>query len=75
MASRKIELEYLDSRPIFIPRLAYYRDGVNIAEKGAVIKVTEREKRSLLKQLNGTFVCWEELKKEIKDEIIIEEVV
>ena len=51
------EIEYVDTRPIFIPVLTAYKKGIT-PKTGEVIKVTANEKIKLLNQKNGKNPCW-----------------
>ena len=64
-----VELEYIDKRPIFLPVLKYYGGNVYLPRKDSnIIKVTEDEARSLLKQKNGKNPVWKKVKKKKEDE-------
>jgi hypothetical protein len=52
-AQEKFEIEYRDLIPIFITKLFYYPEGVSLGKPGVRIFVTEKEKRRLLKHMNG----------------------
>jgi hypothetical protein len=58
---KTFELEYIDNRPVYIPKLAFYRKGLK-PKKGQVIKVIENEKKKLLNQKNGKNPVWKEIK-------------
>lgn len=53
------KLKYVDHRKIFLPRLKFYPNGKVLPEGDNIIKVTESEKVSLLKQFNGRSQCYE----------------
>ena len=54
-----MQLKYVDHRPIFLPRLTNYRNGLTLPNKDNIVEVTEKEKRHLLKQKNGDKNCFE----------------
>jgi hypothetical protein len=67
------ELKYVDTRQIFIPggELEFYPNGLVLPGKVDKIKVTEKEKVSLMKRKNGNKNCFEEIKS-VKDKTEIE---
>ena len=75
MDPKFIEIEYIDIRPIIIPRLKRYPDGVGLPKEGGnVIKVTETERRGLMRMRNGNSLCWKDVEKKTPRKTIIEEV-
>ena len=52
-------ITYIDKRPIVIPYLTYYRNGVSLPNDKNEITVTGNEKKKLMKLLNGTKPCFE----------------
>jgi hypothetical protein len=61
-------LKYIDHRQITIPYLTYYPGGLTLPSGDNKIKVTESEKRSLLKKKNGNKDCFEIIRsKEVND--------
>ncbi|MCP4648908.1 MAG: hypothetical protein GY853_02340 [PVC group bacterium] len=56
------QLKYIDHRHINIPRLKLMRGGVGLPSGDNLIKVTESEKRHLLKMKNGNNPCFEEVR-------------
>jgi hypothetical protein len=51
-------LKYIDKKYIFIPYLKAFPDGVALPNENNIIKVTDSEKKNLLKQKNGNNPCW-----------------
>ena len=67
-----VKLKYIDptKRPMMFLKMTYYPNGVKLPNDKNELKVTDEEKRSLLKKKNGIHLCFEEVKKEKKkDEI------
>jgi len=68
------ELEYVDDRPIVIPKPKLYRGAVSLPNaKGNTITVTANERIQFLSYKNGKKPCWIEKKttrqnKELKEE-------
>ena len=58
------KLRYVDTRPMYFPRdaLKFYPGGVVLPDKVNEIKVTDDEKRMLLKRKNGKLDCFEEIR-------------
>lgn len=54
-------LEYVDVRPVWIPKLKFHKGGVNLPGKTNTIKVTEKERHYLLKMKNGKRPCFKEV--------------
>jgi len=57
-----MQLKYVDHRPIFLPKLTHYRNGLTLPNESNIVEVTEKEKRHLLKHRNGDKNCFEEIK-------------
>ena len=55
------KLKYVDHRPIWIPTLEKYKNGIT-PKTGQVLEVNEKEKRKLLTRKNGNAPCFEEVK-------------
>ena len=74
MDSKFIEIEYIDTRPIIIPRLKAYHEGMGLPKKDGnnIIKVTEQERRSLMRVKNGNKECWRDVEKISKRKVIDE---
>ena len=55
-------LTYVDRRPIWIPKLKNHKGGVNLPSKSGdnTVKVTETERKHLLKMKNGNRPCFVE---------------
>jgi len=61
-------LKYVDHRPMFFPKLFYYKNGISLPDsKENIIKVTEKEERQLLKIKNGYKPVFEIVKQSRKD--------
>lgn len=58
------KLRYIDMRPMYFPKgaLKFYPGGVVLPDKVNEIKVTDDEKRMLLKRKNGKLDCFEEIR-------------
>ena len=73
-----VKLKYIDHRPIFIPKLTFYKSGLTLSN-GEEIRVSENEAIKLLNQRNGTKPCWEKVgaakkpKRKKKENDIIED--
>lgn len=68
-----VKLKYVDSRNIHFPRMIYYPNGLTLPNSKIdnIIKVSEGEAKTLLKQKNGERPCFipTEKPKIIKNEI------
>jgi len=58
------KLKYVDVRPLYFPKgaLKFYPGGRVLPDKENEIKVTDDEKRMLLKRKNGKLNCFEEVR-------------
>ena len=58
------KLRYVDTRPMYFPKgaLKFYPGGVVLPDKSNEIKVTDDEKRMLMKRKNGKLDCFEEIR-------------
>ena len=54
-----MKLKYIDWRPIFIPYLPSFPNGINLAKVGTIIEVTNKEVNTLLKYKNGNMPIFE----------------
>jgi hypothetical protein len=73
----RIKLEYLDHRKIYFPKLTYYKSGLGLPNEHLKNQfwVTESEAEPLLKQRNGSIICYKKVgkdSKKLKEEIEIE---
>jgi len=59
-----VELRYVDHRKIFFPILDNYPNGLKLPNESNIVKVSDREKKSMLLKRNGKNPCFEEVKKE-----------
>ena len=67
-------LKYTDHRPMFFPKLFYYRGGISLPDKkDSIIKTTEKEERHLLKLKNGDKPVFEVVRERVKREQAQEE--
>jgi len=57
-----MKLKYIDHRPIYIPKLAKYPNGLSLPSGDNTLEVTEGEKINLLKRKNGNNPCFEEVR-------------
>ena len=64
------QIKYIDHRKISIPQLKFHKGGLTLPHGDNIVKVTDSEKRSLMKQHNGQKPCWEEVKPKRKPDII-----
>ena len=55
------KLKYIDYKKLSLPFLEFYRHGVALPSGDNIIKVTENEKRRLMKMKNGHNPVWEEV--------------
>ena len=62
-----VELEYIDFRKIWFPpnALKYYSAGFDLPNKSNMVKVTNEEKKQLLKRKNGKSFCFKEKNKKV----------
>ena len=56
-----IKIKYIDIRPIFIPKLENYKNGIT-PKKGQELTVTENEAKKLLNRKNGNKPCFEKVR-------------
>jgi len=45
--------KYIDSKPIFLPELKNYKNGIALPNESNIIEVTESELKNLLRYKNG----------------------
>ncbi len=65
---KKIKLKYIDLRPIYIPYLPSFPNGLSLSKKDTIIEVSEKEVKTLLKYKNGNMPIFEIIKDEMKTE-------
>jgi topoisomerase IA-like protein len=56
-----MQLKYVDYRPMFLPRLTHYRNGITLPNETNIIEVTDKEAHHLLKHKNGNKNCYEKI--------------
>jgi hypothetical protein len=62
MAGQDHSIKYIDTRPIFFPRLTRYPGGKTLPGGDGIIKVTDGEYKTLMKMKNGPNPCFEDVK-------------
>lgn len=66
-----VTMKYVDTRPIYFPKLSYYPGGLTLPNKDNIVKFSDGEAKHQMKQKNGKKFCFEviedtKLKKEPK---------
>ena len=54
-----MQFKYVDYRPIFIPKLKNYKNGITLPNKTNIIEIVDKEAKTLLKMKNGDKPCFE----------------
>ena len=55
------KLKYVDTKPIWFPRLSYHPHGLRLPSGDNTLEVTDGEEKELLKRKNGDNPCFEKV--------------